>query len=551
MRRVNRGRLSAGIFTILLVAAQGVRADEVAPRLAWTLSDRGLATLSFDDTSLLRHPSDGVLSFFGGELRETDGATTRIDDSKGVWRLDKDSSTVTLDQPWGKLEGKYTAVNDSRLDIRLTISNSSAATITGAAVKVARMTYPAGLKVSTVLTPPSPFAGGNWAGPSADTVPPAALAAFDRGSLLVAATDGFDQSISCGLFFSESEGTVNRAGIGFGPIGPGGRKSFTITLRAGPADASLRSLGGDVLDGYAKAWPFALEWPDRRPMGKVFLASSGNGPDRPDTNPNRWFMNDAATDVSTDAGKEAFREKLLKYADTVIAALREMGAQGAITWDPEGQRTGHTYYGDPRIISDIAPEMEHRGTHARATIDEYFRRFEEAGLRHGVCVRPQRVRKDGKFWVQDELKDPAERMNELEAKIGHAWKRWKSTLVYIDSDYDVTARQYRDLHAKFPEVLLIPEWEQPLHFSCTAPLQSVSHFGIGQARTPGGVRDLYPNAFCVTFVDGISRDPKVQNAVAAGVEGGDVMMINGWYSSPDTKAVAETYREHAPAKSPR
>ena len=80
-----------------------------------------------------------------------------------------------------------------------------------------------------------------------------------------------------------------------------------------------------------------------------------------------------------------------------------MGAQGAITWDPEGQRTGHTYYGDPRIISDIAPEMEHRGTHARATIDEYFRRFEEAGLRHGVCVRPQRVRKDGKFWVQDEL----------------------------------------------------------------------------------------------------------------------------------------------------
>jgi hypothetical protein len=65
------------------------------------------------------------------------------------------------------------------------------------------------------------------------------------------------------------------------------------------------------------------------------------------------------------------------------------------------------------------------------------------------------------------------------------------------------------------------------------------------------VRDLYPNAFCVTFVDGISRDPKVQDAVAAGVEGGDVMMINGWYSSPDTKAVAETYREHAPAKSPR
>lgn len=544
MRRVNCGRLTAGIFTILLVAAQGVRADEAAPRLAWTLSDRGLATLSFDDTSLLRHPSDGVLSFFGGELRETDGATTRIDDSKGVWRLDKDSSTVTLDLPCGKLEGKYTAVNDSRLDIRLTITNSSAATIAGAAVSVARMTYPDGLKVRTLLTPPAPFDGGTWAGPSADAMPPAALATFEGGSLLVAATDQFDQPISAGLFFAEGQQT-NRAGIGFGPIGPGGRSSVTITLRAGPPDASLRSLGGDVLDGYARAWPSVLTWPDRRPMGKVFLASWGNGPDRPDTNPNRWFMNDAATDVSTDAGKEAFREKLLKYADGAIAALREMGAQGAITWDPEGQRTGHTFYGDPRIIGDIAPEMEHRGMHERATIDEYFRRFDEAGLRHGVCVRPQRVRKEGKFWVQDELKDAAERTQELEAKIAHAIRRWKSTLIYIDSDNDVTAREYRDLHAKFPDVLLIPEWEQPLHFSCTAPLQSVLHHGIGQAQTPAGIRELYPAAFCVMFVDGIGGDATVREAVAAGVRGGDVMMVNGWYSSPDTKAVAETFQENA------
>lgn len=548
MHPANFRRLSAAMFAIVCATASAGHAKDPSPRLAWTLSDRGLATLACDGTSLLRHPSDGVLSLFGGEVRDADGGTTRIDDSRAVWRLDKESSTVSLALPWGTVEGAYTAVSDARLDIRITITNSSAATIAGAAVRVARMTYPDGLKVRTLLAPPAPFDGGTWAAPSTAAMPPAALATFEGGSLLVAATDQFDQPISAGLFFAEGQQT-NRAGIGFGPIGPGSRSSVTITLRAGPPDASLRSLGGDVLDGYARAWPFVLTWPDRRPMGKVFLASAGNGPDRPHTNPNRWFMNDAATDVSTDAGKEAFREKLLKYADTAVAALREMGAQGAITWDPEGQRTGHTYYGDPRIIGDIAPEMEHRGMHERATIDEYFRRFDEAGLRHGVCVRPQRVRKEGKFWVQDELKDAAERIRELEAKIAHASRRWKSTLIYIDSDYDVTARQYRDLHAKFPDVLLIPEWEQPLHFSCTAPLQSVSHFGAGQAQTPAGIRELYPAAFCVTFVDGIGHDAKVRDAVAAGVRGGDVMMVNGWYSSPDTKAVAETFGKNAPQSS--
>ena len=148
--------------------------------------------------------------------------------------------------------------------------------------------------------------------------------------------------------------------------------------------------------------------------------------------------------------------------------------------------------------------------------------------------------------------DPANSCSRREVELirveKYARTRWKSTLIYIDSDYAVTARQYRDLHVKFPEVLLIPEWEQPLHFSCTAPLQSVSHFGIGQAKTPAGIRDLYPDAFCVTFVDGIDKDPKVREAVGAGVKEGDVMMINGWYSSPGTKAVAETYREHGSAR---
>ena len=96
-------------------------------------------------------------------------------------------------------------------------------------------------------------------------------------------------------------------------IKPGTSKTFNVSLRFGPAGARVQDLSGDVLERYAKKYPLQIDWKDRRPIGAIFLASSGINVA---TNPRRWIMNEGKIDITTDQGKAAFREALLKLADS-------------------------------------------------------------------------------------------------------------------------------------------------------------------------------------------------------------------------------------------
>ena len=96
----------------------------------------------------------------------------------------------------------------------------------------------------------------------------------------------------------------------------------------------VQDLSGDVLERYAKKYPFQVDWKDRRPIGAIFLAGPQiNVP----SNPRRWTMNFGEIDVTNDKGKAAFRAALLKFADNSVQVLKDTGAQGMITWDPEGE----------------------------------------------------------------------------------------------------------------------------------------------------------------------------------------------------------------------
>ena len=94
-------------------------------------------------------------------------------------------------------------------------------------------------------------------------------------------------------------------------------------------------------------------------------------------------MQDPSVDVVTPAGIAKFQDRLLKNADRTLQIALENGAQGMITWDPEGQEYPHqtSYLGDPRQLS---PEFD-------AIADKYFAKFSKAGLRVGICVRPQKL----------------------------------------------------------------------------------------------------------------------------------------------------------------
>ena len=117
-------------------------------------------------------------------------------------------------------------------------------------------------------------------------------------------------------------------------IKPGTTKVFNVSLRFGPAGAGVQDLSGDVLERYAEKYPFQVDWKDRRPIGAIFLAGPQiNVP----TNPRRWTMNFGEIDVTNDKGKAAFRAALLKLADNSVQVLKDTGAQGMITWDPEGE----------------------------------------------------------------------------------------------------------------------------------------------------------------------------------------------------------------------
>ena len=148
----------------------------------------------------------------------------------------------------------------------------------------------------------------------------------------------------------------------------------------------MQDLSGDVLERYAGKYPFQIDWKDRRPIGAIFLASSGINVA---TNPRRWIMYEGKVDIKTSQGKAAFREALLKMADSSIKVLKDANAQGMITWDPEGQEFLEScYYGDPRLTPVLAPETEVKDDRGMTAIDEYFEKFRRAGLQSGSVPSP-------------------------------------------------------------------------------------------------------------------------------------------------------------------
>src|SRR6185436_1078885 len=108
-----------------------------------------------------------------------------------------------------------------------------------------------------------------------------------------------------------------------------------------------------VFQKFRDQYPYRLDWRDRRPIGALFLATSQKHPEK---NPRGWFQNAKDVDTTTPAGVRKWRERLMRYADTAIGILNDLGAQGMITWDPEGEEfAGAAYYGDPRLASRLAP----------------------------------------------------------------------------------------------------------------------------------------------------------------------------------------------------
>jgi hypothetical protein len=520
--------------------------------LDFSVGPRGLDSLSFNGQPLLISAESGELQPQKSVFRAVLDALVPRSSSPSP-TPNKNTDTIDLDYPWGRISCAY-GKQDDRLTMRLEVSNTSSEPLNEFSVRLMELNFP---RVPDGGTLEAGMFGFGFKGPDwpldrwPASIPsvadplfsvPIVRADFGTGALNFRSND-----LECSVGIPHTtnpDGTRYPLLITCRDIKPGATKVFNVSLRFGPAGAGVQDLSGDVLERYAGKYPFQVDWKDRRPIGAIFLAGPQiNVP----SNPRRWIMNFGEIDVTTDKGKAAFRTALLKLADNSVQVLKDTGAQGMITWDPEGEEfPGACYYGNPRLVPTLAPEMEFKNNGAKSAIDEYFERFRAAGLRTGVCIRPQQIAIiDGKPVHQDTDDDHATEV--LLERIGYAKQRWGCTLFYVDSTTTaaIGGRSYypdvfKAVAQAYPDVLLIPENESMRYFAYSAPLNSYVHHKI--TSTPVGARLVYPKAFSVLMAPEGDR-PEDHDALVTAVRRGDILLFNGWYMSDGAEKIKKIYGE--------
>jgi len=520
--------------------------------LNFAVGERGLTSLSFNGQSLLVSPASGELQPEKSVFRAVLDAILPRSASQ-VATPKKKADTVDLSYPWGQVSCAYSKQAD-RLTMRIEVSNASSEPLNQFSLRLMELNFP---RVPNGGTLEAGMFGFGFKGPewplndwppsipsAADPrfVVPIVRADFGTGSLNFC-SDDLECSVGIPHTTNPPDGTRYPLVITCGGVKPGVSKAFNVSLRFGPAGARVQDLSGDVLERYARKYPFQVDWKDHRPIGAIFLASSGTNVA---TNPRRWILNYGEIDITTEQGKSAFREALLKHADKSIKALKEVNAQGMITWDPEGEEfIGACYYGNPRLVPSFAPEMEFKSNGGKSVIDEYFEKFRAAGLKVGVCIRPQQIAMvDGKPVHQAAEDEHAAQI--LRERIAYAKQRWGCTLFYVDSTATaygaINPDVFKAVADAYPDVLLIPENESMRYFAYSAPLNSYMHHKI--TSTPVGARMVYPKAFSVLMAPEGDR-PEDHDALVSAVRRGDILLFNGWYAGNEADKIKKLYEEAA------
>ena len=512
----------------------------VGPYLVWAHM-KSRVTIEFNNSGLssLKYNSKELVNF--GELRvlrvmmRNASGPAFPADLKSTLNVDPLTQDVTRSFVWGSVSTHY-EVNGNHLMLTVTTKNQSTSTIDGVAYEPLGLVFPA--KV-VEYDGSAPLMGHNVGNPTLVTLSynddiivlvnedvkrPLVVGfpwAFDRP-----ANKTFPLRIVTGRdpMLPDTLPQVDR------PIPPGRSETFTLSLRFGSRGTSALKLGGDVLQKFAEAFPSQLKWKDRRPIGSVFLATSGLNSQ---TNPRGW-LHDPKLDVTTAEGRAEFRSRLLHQASSIVSVLRDMNAQGMITWDIEGQEYPKaTYAGDPRLCATLAPEMAQ-------VADEFFRIIRNAGFRVGVCVRPQEIVLDTahKNAYERDVPNPGELLTQ---KIAWAKQHWGATLFYIDSNGEpsrpLNADILQRIASAFPDILLVPEHKNVRYYAFSAPYFSLAH---GIASTPGPVKAVYGNAFSlINTADG--QISKHRDDLIAAAKQGDVLMYRSWYDDPANAELKSLY----------
>jgi hypothetical protein len=553
---------------------------------------KGLTSVMFNGTEFL-HRGEPQVRYVILEQNSFDGSGfkqykfDKVAETPRKVDFDSRSKTYTQKYSWGSASVQYEPGKD-QLDCALTIHNQSSRTIANFEITLLDLAFPA--------LPATWEKGQALLKNSLDDLA-ISEAYFSKGKLVACNSTieppmwlGFENAVDKGnlVYPLVVKGGVYVPGPGASVMEPHGLprippdKSLTMrtTLRFGPAEMPVGNLLEDVVQRFREFHSPQLRWKDRRPIARI-IRSSGAAEHVSKANPRGW-MNNPKLDITTAEGKAEFRKAMLKEAEQSVKVIKDTGGQGMIFWDVEGQENPHpiSFIGDPRLAKRMAPEMDE-------IADAYFKVFRDAGLRTGVCIRPTQVYFDdeqkqwshgtgsdggpgrGSFYPELRPKDQpwwkfyplAERLSD---RIEFAKKRWGCTLFYIDTNgvfrqsgqdqefrwYLVNAAVWKQVQAKHPDVLLIPELardDQTFHLANWA--HSATYMEIrGQGyRTPDYVRAFLPDAFSVVVITDGDLDSN-RSEIKAGVARGDILMFNGWFDDDRNAWVKALYKEVSDGK---
>ena len=355
------------------------------------------------------------------------------------------------------------------------------------------------------------------------------------------------------------------------PLQPGNSLSYTVSLRF--TNEGTAANATDAYSSFAATYPSQMTWTDKRIIGTAYLASSPSGsnitqPGGFPTNPRRYF-NDASVNIYSPSGLQSFQNRMLAQAAADVVNAQNMSAQGVITWDIEGEQYPQdtSYVCSPDQIAAVAPEMESVITDGNSAFagqkldDAYFKTLTNAGLRVGLCLRPQQFVLAGNGTAsQNFLDGNAAIIANLENKARYANTRWGATLFYVDSTVDVNGGTldpaiFQQLSTDLPGFLFIPEESNTRYYAYTAPFYSfIFHTTLG---TPAVVYNTYPKAFGANLVNDVAASTLAQYTpqLTQSVERGDILMGHAdfWQANDPTlvaiyRAAGVTSAPNAPSK---
>ncbi len=560
-------------MSALLVWGSGSCQSKGQSPLQVSFGNSGLQMLSFNGTTLSdlgAHPGDG---FYIGHMKATDLNGNVLTTGQYGWgennngkRWNAAARSWEYSFSWGAISVHY-AQSGTHLNITTTVSNNgnSGIIFDGAAV------FPLVLHFPQL---PNGFGQPNYPQMAFNTTGPSVTVADWGGGEVVAVVPDASKPLYSGFWPGQSSGGVPYSPEISGttpdglatfqphndrPVYPGQTDTYTVSLRFAPSGTSTAQLASDAYGSWAAHFPSTLNWTDRRAIGTAFLASSpqSGDPTQPGgfpTNPRRYF-NSGSVDVTTPAGLAQFQGQILSKAAEIVANSKLMNAQGVITWDIEGEQypQATSYVCEPDAIAQVAPEMESAVSvpgspfNGQKLDDAYFSVLKQAGLRVGVCVRPQHFTLNQNGTANQAYLPPQAIAAELTRKAKYAHDRWGVTLFYVDSTVDkdggvLPAAIFQQLEAAMPDSLFIPEETTPLDYAYTAPFKSF--IDLGALGTDPSVLLYYPHAFSAVLVNDVDAGKlaAAQGQLVAQVKQGDILMAHVDYWQANNPTIVAIYQ---------